>query len=152
MYTASPYRAHSSSSSSSVVSDVNSSASSNVSGRHSHSRPRYPHPHHHRLHATRPLPHKEVEREEEEEEVSFGTMRSPSHSGSSDRQGVATVVPLVELQDKGQSRMRRGQGLGPGVQERAKRERGDHAEDDSNGDDVMSTAVTAFLRFLPIFE
>ena len=151
MYTASPYRAHSSSSSSSVVSDVNSSASSNVSGRHSHSRPRYPHPHHHRLHATRPLPHKEVEREEEEE-VSFGTMRPPSHSGSSDRQGVATVVPLAELQDKGQSRMRRGQGLGPGVQERAKRERGDHAEDDSNGDDVMSTAVTAFLRFLPIFE
>jgi hypothetical protein len=23
---------------------------------------------------------------------------------------------------------------------------------DSDGDDVMSTAVTAFLRFLPIFE
>lgn len=153
----SPYRTNASvisSSCSSVISDVNSRASTNASGRQSRSRPRYPHPHHHRLQSTHPVPHKEGDEEEEGEEVSFGTMRGLPGSRSS--QGVATVVPLADLQGQGQGRTHRGQGVDRGVQGKAKRERGDRGEDDGhNGidnDDVMSTAVTAFLRFLPIFE
>jgi len=73
--------------------------------------------------------------------VSFGTIRHPSHG--SGRQDVVTVVPLAELQDKGLDRKRRMQG-------RARQELGDN--DEEEGKDVMSTAVTAFLRFLPIFE
>ena len=147
MCTISPYRAHANSSGS-VISDVNSSASSIIaSNRHSRSRPRYPHPHHHRLQSTRPLTHEEEG--EEQDNVSFGTMRHPSHG--SGRQVVATVVPLAELQDKGLGRQCRGRGLDPGVQGRARREQDDHDEEEGNND-VMSTAVTAFLRFLPIFE